>query len=79
MAQTIQMELNMNPSIPNHFSEPDRRIRMPEVKSLTGLSKRTIYRRIAEGKFPQAVKDGHISAWWLSHVKKYLGINAGEK
>ena len=65
----------MNIHSTNISSETDRRIRMPEVKSLTGLSKRTIYRRIAEGKFPQAVKDGHVSAWWLSQVKKYLGIH----
>ena len=58
-------------------TEPNRRIRMPEVEKLTGLSKRTIYRRIAEGKFPPAVKDGHVSAWWLDQVKKYLGINFG--
>jgi predicted DNA-binding transcriptional regulator AlpA len=67
----------MNLSISSISSEPDRRIRLPEVLRLTGLSKRTVYRRMEEGIFPKPKKDGRISAWWLSQVLKYLGMNNG--
>ena len=35
-----------------------RLIRMPEVSSMTGLSKTSIYRRIAGGDFPQQIPLG---------------------
>jgi prophage regulatory protein len=34
----------------------DRLIRFPEVVRMTGLSRPTLYRRIAAGKFPKQVK-----------------------
>jgi predicted DNA-binding transcriptional regulator AlpA len=37
------------------FPEGARFLRMPMVKSLTGLSARTIYRKIQAGKFPKQV------------------------
>jgi len=33
----------------------DKLLRMPEVKASTGLSKSTIYARIAEGTFPKQI------------------------
>jgi predicted DNA-binding transcriptional regulator AlpA len=54
-----------------------RRIRLPEVLNRTGLNKRTLYRRIQERKFPEPIKDGRISFWWLGQVQEYLGIDNG--
>ena len=39
--------------------EPDRIIRLKTVLSRTGLSRSTIYRKIAEGTFPAAAQDQH--------------------
>ena len=36
--------------------EPDRIIRLRTVLALTGLSRSIIYRKIAEGRFPQQVR-----------------------
>ena len=54
------------------LTDRERRIRMPEVTSITGLSKRTIYRRIDEGLFPAPLKDGGASLWLLSEVLHYI-------
>jgi prophage regulatory protein len=35
-----------------------RLLRLPEVKHLTGLSKSTIYARIAEDSFPRQISHG---------------------
>ncbi|RWO45971.1 MAG: AlpA family transcriptional regulator [Mesorhizobium sp.] len=41
-------------------------IRMQEVKKATGLSKATLYRRIARNEFPKPVPLGVNSVGWLS-------------
>ncbi len=42
-----------------------RLIRLPEVKSRTGLSRSTIYLRIKEGKFPAPISLGMRAVGWL--------------
>ncbi|MCK6265372.1 AlpA family transcriptional regulator [Vibrio sp. ZSDE26] len=42
-------------------------IRLPEVIHLTGLSRPTIYRRIAEGKFPNRVLLGERAIGFKLH------------
>ncbi|MEZ9501147.1 helix-turn-helix transcriptional regulator [Vibrio sp. 10N.286.51.B11] len=42
-------------------------IRLPEVIRLTGLSRPTIYRRIAEGKFPNRVLLGERAVGFKLH------------
>ena len=44
--------------------EPDRIIRMKTVRSRTGLSRSTIYRKIAEGTFPPRIKISINGAGW---------------
>lgn len=39
--------------------------RLPEVKRSTGLSRSTIYLRMAEGKFPKPVSLGGRAVGWL--------------
>ena len=43
---------------------PDRIIRMKTVLARTGLSKSTIYRKIAEGTFPPRIKISINGAGW---------------
>ncbi len=41
-------------------------LRLPEVKSCTGLSRSTIYARIALGTFPKPVGLGGRAVGWLA-------------
>ena len=50
-----------------------RLIRMPELKSTTGLSKSAIYDRMKEGTFPKSVSLGGQSvAWVASEVQDWV-------
>ena len=40
-------------------------LRLPSVKSLTGLSRSTIYLRISEGTFPKPINLGARAVGWL--------------
>lgn len=40
-------------------------LRLPAVKARTGLSRTTIYRRIAEGTFPRPVVLGARAVGWV--------------
>lgn len=40
-------------------------LRLPAVKARTGLSRSTIYARIAEGRFPKAINLGGRAVGWL--------------
>lgn len=44
--------------------EPDRIVRMNTVLARTGLSKSTIYRKIADGTFPPQLKISINGAGW---------------
>ena len=44
--------------------EPDRIIRLKTVLARTGLSRSTIYRKIAEGTFPAQIKISVNGAGW---------------
>ena len=48
-------------------------LRMSEVVAVTGLSRSTIYRRMAEGQFPRSVKLGKGRVGWReSEVQEWL-------
>lgn len=48
-------------------------LRLPLVKSRTGLSRSTIYLRIAEGSFPKPVSLGARAVGWLeSDIEQWL-------
>ena len=57
----------------------DRRIRLHELLDRTGFkSHRSIYDRIAQGRFPPHYKDGAQTFWWQSHLHLYnLALHAG--
>ncbi len=47
--------------------------RIPSVKTLTGLSRSTIYRQIQAGKFPAPIKLGErASGWRQSAIEAWL-------
>ena len=47
-------------------------VRLPEVRSLTGLSTSTIYRMSASGTFPKQVKLGAKAVAWIkSEVQRW--------
>jgi prophage regulatory protein len=50
-----------------------RILRLPEVKAITGLSRSTIYARIAAGTFPRPVALGiRAIGWPLDAVDSWL-------
>ena len=65
----------------------DRLLRLAEVKTATGLSHSTIYRRMDEGAFPRPVSLGpqtvrwrerDIAAWQASLPTSYGRMSAGK-
>ncbi len=40
-------------------------LRLPQVKTRTGLSRSTIYMRIAAGSFPQSIRLGARAVGWI--------------
>ena len=44
--------------------QPDRIVRLKTVLARTGLSRSTIYRKIAEGTFPPQIKISNNGAGW---------------
>jgi len=48
-------------------------IRLPKVKQTTGLSKSTIYARIAEGTFPKQIPIGpRLVVWVESDIQNWI-------
>jgi len=48
-------------------------LRLPEVKATTGLSKSTIYARIAEGTFPKQILLGpRLVVWVESDIQNWI-------
>lgn len=57
-------------------------LRLPTVKARTGLSRSTIYLRVAEGSFPAPVSLGGRAVGWIeAEVNDWLGkrIEASRK
>lgn len=52
---------------------PEKLLRRPEVESLTGLSRSTLYDWMKKGDFPQPIKLGaRLVAWRESDISKWL-------
>jgi len=48
-------------------------LRLPTVKSRTGLSRSTIYLRISEGSFPKPISLGGRAVGWIeSEINEWL-------
>lgn len=51
----------------------NKALRLPAVIDKTGLSRSSIYRLIAEGKFPSPVKlSARASAWFEEDINQWL-------
>jgi prophage regulatory protein len=58
--------------------EPDRIIRLRTVLTRTGLSRSTMYRKIAEGTFPAQVKISINGAgWYESEINRWIADPVG--
>jgi prophage regulatory protein len=48
-------------------------LRLPQVKTITGLSKSTIYARITEGTFPKQIPLGpRLVVWVESDIQNWI-------
>ena len=57
---------------------PDRIVRLKTVLARTGLSRSTIYRKIAEGTFPAQLKISTNGAGWReSDINRWVADPAG--
>ena len=55
------------------MSKPRKVARLKRVLELSGASKTSIYRWMAAGKFPLAVRLGdHSVAWWEDEIDEWL-------
>ena len=51
----------------------EKLVRLPEVISITGLSKTTIWRYEKKGEFPKRIKvTARTSAWKLSDIQAFI-------
>ena len=52
---------------------PHKLLRLPQVKETTGLSKSSIYSRIAEGTFPKQIPLGpRLVVWVESDIQNWI-------
>jgi prophage regulatory protein len=59
-------------------SNPERIIRLKTVLARTGLSRSTLYRKIAEGTFPPQVKISvHGAGWHESAINGWIADPVG--
>lgn len=60
------------------MSNPERIIRLKTVLHRTGLSRSTLYRKIADGTFPRQVSISiHGAGWHESAVNRWVADPAG--
>jgi len=58
--------------------DPDRIVRLKNVLARTGLSRSTIYRKIAEGTFPAQLKiSTNGTGWRESDISRWIADPAG--
>lgn len=62
------------PSLNAFRDAPDEaRVRLPVVVAVTGLSKSSIWRRVATAPtFPKPFKDGGSTFWRVGDLRRYL-------
>lgn len=57
----------------DHTHSGPRILRRKQVQELTGLSRSTIYLRIAQGNFPKAISLGARAVGWLeSEIEEWV-------
>ena len=64
----------------NEPSRVSRLIRLPEVKHRVGLGRSTIYRWMAEGRFPKPVRlGGYAVAWPEQEIAEWIAGRMGNR
>ena len=57
-----------------------RFMRLPEVKSVSGLSRSHIYDLISRGEFPSQYKlSGRVSGWLESEIRDWVAVKINQK
>lgn len=70
--------MNLKPESPPS-ADGDRLIQVREVIRLTSLSRTSIYRMVADGRFPRPLKIGASrKAWSLSAVRQWIAERIAE-
>lgn len=61
-------------TLDEHAAPDGRLLRLPEVLHRTGLSRATLYRRIAANEFPEGLSlGGNVTAWAETEVEAWIG------
>lgn len=56
-----------------------RFLRLPEVKTMTALSKASIYKRMAAHQFPQSIKLGsRVTVWLEDELIAWMNVRTAE-
>ena len=76
-AQSVAVKSDLDPGISGSaqkgFSMTNKILRLPAVRERIGLSRSTIYLRIAEGSFPRPVTLGARAVGWLeSDIEEWV-------
>lgn len=59
---------------------PEKFLRLPQVKAMTGLGRTRVYRLIGEGAFPRPVRLGPQSVAWLqSEIESWMQGRIAER
>jgi len=67
---------------PSKSAQPERLLRLPEVESMVGLRKSSIYEQVKRGDFPAPVKLSRRAVCWSSSsIDAWIAdrINGGRK
>jgi prophage regulatory protein len=66
--------------VPFGRSEPERLIRLKELRHLTGLGRSTIYRLIEQGRFPKQLRplgeNVKLAVWRATEVRQWIAARA---
>jgi len=72
-SQEKRSRIQTNEEIISYEKTSEQLLRLPQVKSITGLSKSTIYSRIAEGTFPKQIPVGpRLVVWVESDIQNWI-------
>ncbi|MDB6102438.1 MAG: hypothetical protein JWO52_2437 [Gammaproteobacteria bacterium] len=74
-----QGQLSFEEAKPTEQVKPQRVLRLPQVRALTGLGRSLIYKLQAENRFPKRIKIGARAVGWLEdEVQKWVADRIAE-
>ena len=73
----------MTRTIAQEVEVPTRIVRLPDVQARTGVSRSTIYVRVAAGSFPKPVQLGGRAVGWIESevdawIRQQIAASRGE-